>query len=81
MHSMLSQFQGAGVGTVAARLALAEARSRHRHRFVEAFPAADNVASNALCERLGFRCLGGVEVEYPKGRMMHATHWRMDLGV
>lgn len=77
---VLPQFQGQGVATAGARLALASARSRRRHRFVDVFPAVDNDASNAVCRRLSFRRLGEVEVEYPKGRMMRAMHWRLDLG-
>ncbi|MCK8115741.1 GNAT family N-acetyltransferase [Anaerosoma tenue] len=77
---VLPLFQGRGVATAGATLALEAARSRRRHRFVDAFPAVDNGASNALCRRLGFRLLGEVEIEYPKGRMMHAMHWRLDLG-
>jgi len=59
--------------------ALAEARSRGSHGFVDAFPSVDNAACNALCARLGFHDLGEAEVEYPKGRMMQARHWRYDL--
>lgn len=76
---VLSQFQGQGIGASATALAIEEARARGRHRFVDAFPAEDNSASNGLCRRLGFRSLGGVEVEYPRGRMMRAVHWRLDL--
>jgi len=76
---VLGEHQGRGVAGAAARLLLDEARTRDRHRFVDAFPAVDNVASNALCRRLGFRDLGDAEVEYPKGSMMRARHWRFDL--
>lgn len=76
---VLPEFQGQGVATAAAALAIEEARARARHRFLDAFPAEDNVASNALCRRLGFDSLGPVAVEYPKGRMMRAVHWRLDL--
>lgn len=76
---VLGEFQGQGVATEAMCLALDATRSRTRHRFVDAFPSVDNVASNAVCRRLGFRSLGEVEVEYPKGCMMRAQHWRFDL--
>ena len=77
---VLPQYQGQGVATAGARLALEAACSRRSHRFVDAFPAVDNGASNALCQRLGFQRLGEVEIEYPKGCTMLATHWRLDLG-
>jgi len=76
---VLPEFQGQGVATGAMRLAVDDASSRRRHRFMDAFPSADNVASNAVCRRLGFRPLGEVEVEYPKGCMMRAQHWRLEL--
>ncbi len=37
------------------------------HRYVYAFPAAGNVASNALCRTLGFEPLGEFDVEYHAG--------------
>lgn len=76
---VLRAVQGAGVATAAARLALDEARGRGRHRYADAFPALGNEASNALCRRLGFADIGETEVEYPKGRLMKARHWRLDL--
>lgn len=76
---VLPAFQGAGVASEATRLALDHARQRQRHRWVHAFPHVDNVASNALCRRLGFKEAGEVEVEYPKGHTMRSCHWRFDL--
>ena len=76
---VVGRYQGQGVATAAVRLLLDEARSRRMHRFVDAFPAVANAASNGLSRRLGFRDVGEVEVEYPKGRMMRARHWRFDL--
>ena len=77
---VLPEFQGAGVASAATALMIARARARGRHRFMHAFPAVDNAASNALCLRLGFELLGEVEVEYPKGSMMRSNDWRLDLG-
>jgi len=76
---VLPPFQHQGVASAAGILLLDEARSRARHRFIDAFPARDNLASNAVCCRLGFLSLGDVEVEYPKGTMMQAVQWRFDL--
>ncbi|HSK47246.1 MAG TPA: GNAT family N-acetyltransferase, partial [Coriobacteriia bacterium] len=76
---VLPQFQGAGIASAAARLALDCAKAKRRHQYVDAFPAADNAASNALCRRLGFSALREVDVEYPKGQTMHAMHCRYDL--
>lgn len=76
---VLPEFQGEGVAAAGSVLMLERARAHGRHRFVHAFPAVDNAASNALAARLGFELLGGVEVEYPKGSMMRSNDWRLDL--
>jgi RimJ/RimL family protein N-acetyltransferase len=76
---LVPEAQGRGIATDATRLMLAHARATGLHRFVHAFPAVDNVASNALCERLGFELLGEAQVEYPKGRPMLVNDWRLDL--
>lgn len=77
--SILPKFQGQGVATAASALMLAHAAARDGHRYMHAFPAVGNPASNALCARLGFVCLGEVKVEYPKGSMMRSNGWRFDL--
>jgi RimJ/RimL family protein N-acetyltransferase len=77
---VLPERQGRGVATVAVNLLLGDARSRGLHRYVHAFPAIENVASNALCRTLGFVSLGAVDVEYPVGSMMRSNDWRFDLG-
>lgn len=76
---VLPEFQGRGVATSATRFLLEHARARAAHRFMHAFPSVGNVASNAVCRRLGFTLLGEAEVEYPKGHMMLGNNWRYDL--
>jgi RimJ/RimL family protein N-acetyltransferase len=46
-----------------------------------AFPSVENVASNALCRKLGFTLLGDAEFEYPAGSgiSMRCNDWRLDL--
>lgn len=77
--NVLPEHQGRGLATAATALMLEHARRRGVHRNVHAFPAVDNVASNALCRALGFRLLGEVEVEYPPGTMMRGSDWRYEL--
>ncbi len=77
--SVLPEFQGRGIATAATALVIDRARDDGTCRFLHAFPAVDNVASNALCRRLGFELLGETEVEYPKGHFLHANDWRLDL--
>lgn len=67
------------VASAGASLAIDRARLRGSRRYVHAFPAVENAASNALCRRLGFESRGETEVEYPPGTMMRATDWRLDL--
>lgn len=76
---VLPRYQRGGIGRTATLLMLEDARARHAHRYMDAFPHVDNVASNALCASLGFADLGVEDVEYPKGSMMPARHWRLDL--
>jgi RimJ/RimL family protein N-acetyltransferase len=76
---VVPEAQGRGIATAATALLLEEARRRGRHREVHAFPSVGNAASNALCRTLGFRCLGEVEVEYPKGHLMRSNDWRYEL--
>jgi RimJ/RimL family protein N-acetyltransferase len=77
--NVVPEAQGRGVATEAAALMAADARRRGTHRYLVAFPSVDNVASNALCRRLGFELLGEEDVEYPKGSMMRTNAWRLDL--
>jgi len=76
---VLPEAQGGGVARAGAELMLQDLRRRGTHRHLHAFPSVDNAASNALCRALGFECLGDVEVEYPRGSMMHSNDWRFDL--
>jgi len=77
---VLPECQRRGLAFSAVTLMLARARAEELHRYMHAFPSVDNVASNALCRRLGFLSQGEVDVEYPKGRIMRAVDWRLDLG-
>lgn len=76
---VLPEEQGAGAATAGAGLMLERIRQHGVHRYVHVFPSVDNAPSNALCRRLGFELLGEVDVEYPRGSMMRANDWRLDL--
>ena len=77
--SVLPEFQGRGLATRGAALAVEKAASEHQHRFIYAFPAVDNEASNAVCAKLGFERLGSESLEYPPGTRMECAIWRGDL--
>jgi RimJ/RimL family protein N-acetyltransferase len=72
-------WQGQGVATAGTSLMIDAARVHGVHDRVHAFPSVGNAASNALCRHLGFGLLGEVEVEYPRGSMMRANDWLLDL--
>lgn len=76
---VLPEYQGRGIARQAAVLMIGRVRDHGVHRYLHAFPAVDNIWSNALCRTLGFDLRGEVEVEYPRGSMMRAYDWRLDL--
>jgi len=77
--SVLSAYQGQGVASQAVTLLLEKARSEREHRFLHAFPSIENVASNALCQKLGFSKLAECDFEYPPGNRMRCNDWQIDL--
>jgi RimJ/RimL family protein N-acetyltransferase len=79
--SVLPAYQGRGLATQAGEILLAQARLKHRHQFMHAFPSIDNLASNAICRKLGFSLIEECEFEYPRGHPMMANDWRLDLFV
>ena len=78
---VLASEQGRGLAGAALAQLIRLARTRGSYRYLDAYPAPENLASNALCRRAGFVDLGLVDIEYPKGRIMKAAHWRLDLVV
>jgi RimJ/RimL family protein N-acetyltransferase len=77
--SVLPAFQGRGIARAATAQAIEKARGEKKHRFLHAFPAVDNAASNAICRKLGFTLLEAREFEYPPGNFMRCNDWRLDL--
>jgi RimJ/RimL family protein N-acetyltransferase len=39
----------------------------------------ENLASNAICRKLGFTLVEEAEFEYPPGNFMRCNDWRLDL--
>jgi RimJ/RimL family protein N-acetyltransferase len=72
-------FQRRGFAVAATALAIDLARAERARRYVHAFPAIDNGASNAVCRKLGFALAGERDFEYPKGTFMRCNDWRLDL--
>jgi hypothetical protein len=49
------------------------------YRFMHAFPSVSNLASNAICRKLGFSLIEACEFEYPAGNFMMCNDWHLVL--
>jgi len=80
---VLPEFQGRGVATIATAQVIEVVRANRKHRFLHAFPAIENAASNAICRKLGFELRDELDFEYPPGseNVLHCNDWRLDLGL
>ncbi|MFE3555584.1 GNAT family N-acetyltransferase [Streptomyces sp. NPDC059193] len=76
---ILPEFQGRGLAVAAVTAVLAYARTHGTRDTVHAFPGTDHAASNAVCRRAGFECLGEVAFEYPPGVPHPSFDWRYRL--
>jgi RimJ/RimL family protein N-acetyltransferase len=79
--SVLPEFQGRGVATVATQQVIERLRARGTRRYLHAYPSVENRASNAICRKLGFELVGAEDYEYPRasGNIMRCNDWRLDL--
>lgn len=76
---VVPEAQGRGIATIATEKAMTRAKEDGKHRYVHAFPSVDNLASNAICRKLGFEFLGEHDFEFPPGHWMRCNDWRLDL--
>lgn len=77
--SVLPEYQGRGIAKAATRALVVIVRANGRHRWLHAFPAVDNPASNAICRAVGFEFVEASDFEYPVGHVMRCNDWRQDL--
>lgn len=77
--SILPQFQGKGIATLAVKLAINEAIMERKYKYIHAFPSVENPASNAICRKLNFSYISDCEFEYPPGNLMYCNNWRLDI--
>jgi RimJ/RimL family protein N-acetyltransferase len=77
--NVLPAYQGLGIATAAGEATVHRARAERKHRYLHAFPAIDNPASNAVCRKLDFELLGVCDFEYPPGQPMRCNDWCLDL--
>jgi RimJ/RimL family protein N-acetyltransferase len=77
--SVLSEFQGQGVATQAALLLMERARAAGKFRYIHAFSAIGNRASNGVCRNVGFVLQGEVDLASTTSPSMRCYDWRLDL--
>jgi RimJ/RimL family protein N-acetyltransferase len=79
--TVLPEFQGRGIATVATAQIIELVRALRKHRYLYAYPSVDNLPSNAICRKLGFELVDTDEFEYPKGsgNILICNNWRLDL--
>lgn len=77
--AVVPDLHGRGIAGRAAALLIEVLRGERRHRYLHAFPAPDNAASNAICRKLGFELMAECDFEYPPGNVMRSNDWRLDL--
>jgi RimJ/RimL family protein N-acetyltransferase len=75
---VLPEHQGKGVATEAARLMISQARSDPEVRYIHAFPAVSNAASNAIARKIGMQNLGPFDNEGFAG-ILRCNDWRIEL--
>lgn len=75
--SILPQFQRRGIATIAVKKAIKKAQKETKHKYIHAFPAANNIPSNKICEKLNFKFIKKCNFEYPIGKFMVCNMWRL----
>ncbi|MFG2620412.1 GNAT family N-acetyltransferase [Streptomyces sp. NPDC048507] len=77
--AVLPEFQGRGLAAAALAELVDHVRAHGSRRSLHAFPGTDHPASNAVCRRAGFTCLGPVDFEYPPGTPHPSNDWHLPL--
>jgi RimJ/RimL family protein N-acetyltransferase len=76
---VLPEFQGRGIARAAVELIVEDARDHGEARLLTAYPAVENVSSNALCKACGFRHIATEPVRF-RGHDLTVNAWALDLG-
>lgn len=75
---VLPEHQGKGVATEAACLIISQVRTDPDIRFIHAYPAVSNAASNAIARKIGMENLGQFDNEGFAG-ILRCNDWRIDI--
>ncbi|GMA61053.1 GNAT family N-acetyltransferase [Alicyclobacillus fastidiosus] len=76
---VVPEFQGRGIATRVMSILLNILQYEVQHATVYAFPSTDNLASNAICRKLGFSLVGETDFEFPKGKWIKSNEWCLHL--
>lgn len=77
--AVLPAWQGHGLASSATREIIARLRAEGSRNYLYAYPTTENLASNAVCRKVGFVLLGSEQGEYPVGNPVTFNIWRYDL--
>ncbi|WP_035763198.1 GNAT family N-acetyltransferase [Arthrobacter sp. H20] len=76
--SIATQFQGRGLASNALEACILDAAAQNDRNTLFAFPRIDNVASNALCRRVGLIWQSEEDFEYPVGVPIRVNAWSVE---
>lgn len=77
--SVETAYQGRGIATRALLALIADARAQGHRGRLWAYPRVENVGSNAICQKAGFRLDAQEEFEYPPGNWQTSNNWVYEL--
>lgn len=77
--AVLPEYQGQRLAAAALRELVAYVATHGTRASLHAFPGFDHPASNSVCRRAGFTCLGRVDFEYPPGTPHPSNDWHLSL--
>jgi len=75
---IVPEAQGRGIGHAAVALIIQDTRAHRTHRLLTAFPAIDNLPSNALCAGAGFTFDSTQSFPF-RGQTLTSNVWVLDL--
>ena len=75
---VLPKHQRKGVATEAARIMISNARSNPEVRYIYAYPTVDNIASNAIAQKIGMKNQGEFDNEGFAG-ILRCNDWCIDI--
>jgi RimJ/RimL family protein N-acetyltransferase len=78
--TVTTEWQGKGIASLATKFMMTQVRQRNERRFVHAFPTVENLASNRVCEKVGFVFNEECNFDARNGGTIKCNDWIYDLG-